>query len=134
MVKIIEIRPGSIAEELGIEQGDRVVSVNHKKISDALDYKFYITSEEIELEIQQGEEHIVYEIEKEYDDDLGLQLEDLELRACGNACIFCFVFQNVFYFYIVKVRTYCARKIVLFVSVVKFGIELRHFILVRCGI
>ena len=49
MVEIEEIRPGSIAEELGIEGGDFIVSVNQKEINDALDYKFYITNEEIDL-------------------------------------------------------------------------------------
>lgn len=94
MVEIQDIRPDSIAEELGIEAGDFVVAINTKEISDALDYRFYITNEEIELMVQQGDERMVYEIEKEYDDDLGINLEDLELRSCGNACIFCFVFQN----------------------------------------
>ena len=94
MVEITEIRPGSIAEELGIEGGDHVVSINNKEISGALDYKFYITNEEIELVVQQGDERIIFEIEKNFDDDLGINLDDLEMRACGNACIFCFVFQN----------------------------------------
>ncbi len=94
MVEIIEIKPGSIAEELGIEPGHRVISVNGKTISDALDYRFYITNEMVEVLIQQGEEQTLFEIEKDYDDDLGIELQDLELRACGNACIFCFVFQN----------------------------------------
>lgn len=94
MVEIKYIQPNSIAEELGIAAGDRVVSINGKQISDALDYRFYISHEEIELTVRQGDEEIVFEIEKDYDDDLGIVLEDLELRSCGNACIFCFVFQN----------------------------------------
>lgn len=94
MVEIKHIQPGSIAEELCIAAGDKVVSVNGKQIGDALDYRFYITHEEIELTVRQGDEEIVFEIEKDYDDDLGIVLEDLELRSCGNACIFCFVFQN----------------------------------------
>ena len=94
MGEITEIHPGSIAEELGVEAGDFVVSVNNKEISDALDYRFYITNEDIELVIQQENERIIFEIEKEYDDDLGIALQDLDMRACGNACIFCFVFQN----------------------------------------
>lgn len=94
MVEIKHIQSKSIAEELGLKPGDRVVSVNGKAIGDALDYRFYITHEEIELVVQQAEGQVVFEIEKDYDDDLGLQLEDLEMRSCGNACIFCFVFQN----------------------------------------
>ncbi len=94
MVEIIQIQPDSIAEELGLEPGDTVVAVNGKEITDALDYRFYITNEDIELIVNQGDERLTFEIEKDYDDDLGIQLEDLELRSCGNACIFCFVFQN----------------------------------------
>lgn len=94
MVEIREIQPESIAEELGIEAGDKLVSVNGKPITDALDYRFFITSEEIDLVIEQGGNQLLFEIEKDFDDDLGIGLEDLELRSCGNACVFCFVFQN----------------------------------------
>jgi putative radical SAM enzyme (TIGR03279 family) len=94
MVEIIEVLPGSIAEELGIEAGDKVVSINGKPITDELDYRFYITNEEVELVIMQGEEEIIFEIEKEYDDDLGIKLQEMQIRACGNSCIFCFVYQN----------------------------------------
>lgn len=94
MVTIKHIQPNRIAEELGLKPGDRVISVNGKTIADALDYRFYITQEEVELVVQQEQEQVVFEIEKEYDDDLGIVLEDLEMRSCGNACIFCFVFQN----------------------------------------
>jgi putative radical SAM enzyme (TIGR03279 family) len=94
MVEIKHIQPNSIAEEVGIGRGDQVVSINGKQITDALDYRFYITHEEIELAVRQGDGETVFEIEKEYDDDLGIVLEDLEMRSCGNACIFCFVFQN----------------------------------------
>lgn len=94
MVEIKHIQPDSIAEELGIGSGDQVVSINGRQISDALDYRFYITHEEIELVVRQDQGEAVFEIEKDYDDDLGIFLEDLEMRSCGNACIFCFVFQN----------------------------------------
>lgn len=94
MIEIREVLPDSIAEDLGIESGDFLLSVNGKEIADALDYRFYITAEEVEIVIKQNEQQVVFEIEKEYDDDLGISLEDLELRSCGNACVFCFVFQN----------------------------------------
>ena len=94
MVEIIDIMPESIAEELGLEAGDTIVSINGKEVTDALDYKFYITTEEAELVVTQGEQRVVFEIVKEYDDDLGVVVEEMELRSCGNACIFCFVFQN----------------------------------------
>ena len=94
MVKIIDVEAGSIAEELGMKIGDEVSRINNKEISDALDYRFYIANEEIELLIQREEESILFEIEKEYNDDLGIVVEDLKMRSCGNNCIFCFVYQN----------------------------------------
>ncbi len=94
MVEIQEIQSGSIAEELGVKPGDFVASVNGKSINDALDYRFYITTEDVELLVRQGDEQVLFAIEKDYDDDLGITLKDLELRSCGNSCIFCFVYQN----------------------------------------
>ena len=94
MVEILNIEANSISDELGIRAGDKVLTVNEKEIADALDYRFHITAEQIRLEVLRGSERVIYEIDKEYDDDLGLELEDLEMRSCGNKCIFCFVFQN----------------------------------------
>lgn len=94
MVEIVNIEPNSIAEELDFRIGDKVLELNGREITDALDYRFHIAAEQVELLIQRGEEQVTYEIEKEYDDDLGIELEALELRLCGNKCIFCFVFQN----------------------------------------
>lgn len=94
MVEIINIKPDSIADEIGILAGDKVLRINEREITDALDYRFHIAGEDVELRIQRGNEDLLFEIEKEYDDDLGIELADLELRSCGNKCIFCFVFQN----------------------------------------
>jgi len=94
LVEVVKVEANSISDELGIRAGDKVLKVNEKEIKDALDYRFYITAEQVKLIVQRGNEELIYEIEKEYDDDLGLELEDLEMRSCGNKCIFCFVFQN----------------------------------------
>ena len=94
MVEVVNIEANSISEDLGLQIGDKVLKVNGKEITDALDYHFYISAEQVNLLVQRGNEKLIYEIEKEYDDDLGLELEDLEMRSCGNKCIFCFVFQN----------------------------------------
>lgn len=93
-MKILGISEGSIAEELGIKAGDELVSINGHKIRDQLDYKFYQNEEYLEVLIKQSGEEIIFEIEKEAHEDLGLELEPLELRICGNKCIFCFVYQN----------------------------------------
>ncbi len=94
MVKIIEIEPDSIAEDLGLRPGDSVKEINGNEITDRLDYRFYVSDETIDLRVQQAGQDIIYEIEKEADDQLGIKLEDMKLKACGNNCVFCFVYQN----------------------------------------
>ncbi|MEJ2636297.1 MAG: PDZ domain-containing protein, partial [Calditrichia bacterium] len=66
MLEIFDIEPGSIAEELGISPGDKLISINGKIITDMLDYRFYNSSEELEVLIEQRGVETIYEIEKEY--------------------------------------------------------------------
>jgi len=94
MVKIIDIKPGSIAEELGLQAGFAIMEINGKLVNDRLDYRFYISEEKIDLLVQQDDEEIIYEIEKHADDQLGITLDEMKLKACGNNCVFCFVYQN----------------------------------------
>lgn len=95
---IIEsVRPGSIAEELGIEPGDVLVEIDGQVIEDIFDYQFYVESEELLVVIRKanGEEWEL-EIEKDVDEDLGIDfgkgLMD-EYHSCHNKCIFCFIDQ-----------------------------------------
>ena len=94
---IKEVEPGSIAEELGIEPGDRLLSVNETEIEDVFDYHFYINDEELVLLIEKPDgEQWELEIEKDYEQDLGLVFEQGlmdEYRSCRNQCIFCFIDQ-----------------------------------------
>lgn len=94
---IIKVEKDSIAEELGIEPGDVLLSVNGKSVNDVFDYRFLINDEYIEVKIKtiQGEEVIV-EIEKDYDEDLGIAFESGlmdDAKSCYNKCIFCFIDQ-----------------------------------------
>ena len=94
---IHQIEPGSIAEELELEPGDVLVSVNGQNIHDIFDYHYLINEEYLELLIRKpdGEEWEL-EIEKEYEDDLGIVFENGlmdEYRSCRNKCMFCFIDQ-----------------------------------------
>ncbi|MFQ5601994.1 MAG: DUF512 domain-containing protein [bacterium] len=93
-MKIIAVENKSTGAELGLKIGDKIVAINGKPVADVIDYQFMITEEEVELEIERNGASIVFEIEKEYDDQLGLGLEDIKIRRCGNDCPFCFVDQN----------------------------------------
>lgn len=94
---IQSVRPGSIAEELGIEPGDILLEIDGQVIEDIFDYQFYVESEELLVVIRKanGEEWEL-EIEKDVDEDLGIDfgkgLMD-EYHSCHNKCIFCFIDQ-----------------------------------------
>lgn len=95
--KVIGVIEGSIAEEVGIEQGDLLIQINGTEIVDIIDYIEWMELEYLELLIlkKDGEEWEV-EIEKDAGEDLGIKFEhDLidEQRACSNKCIFCFIDQ-----------------------------------------
>ena len=94
MIEILDIEKNSIAAELQIKPGSVLISINHKPINDLLDYRFYNSGEELELLIDQDGEKIIFEVEKDHQEDLGLIFEDLKMRKCGNKCVFCFVHQN----------------------------------------
>ena len=91
------VASGSIAEELEIEAGDTLLEINGNKIEDIFDYQYFTQDEYIEVLIRKpsGEEWLL-EIDKEYDEDLGITFENGlmdEYRSCHNKCIFCFIDQ-----------------------------------------
>ena len=95
VIKTIE--PGSIAEELELEPGDVLVAVNGQPVKDVFDYHYLINEEYLEILVRKanGEEWEL-EIEKEYEDDLGIEFENGmmdDYRSCSNKCIFCFIDQ-----------------------------------------
>ncbi len=94
MIKITAVKADSIAAELEIKAGDMLESINGKPIKDRLDYRFHQTDEHLEVLISREGEQTLFDIEKEMDEDFGLELEEMQLMACGNNCVFCFVYQN----------------------------------------
>lgn len=92
-----KVEAGSIAEELEIEKGDVLLEINGNKIEDIFDYQYYTQDEYIEVLIRKesGEEWLL-EIDKDYDEDLGITFENGlmdDYRSCHNKCIFCFIDQ-----------------------------------------
>lgn len=93
--KVLE---NSIAEELELAAGDEIVSIDGCKMQDMIDYNFYCKSELLTLEIKKanGETEEI-ELEKDYDEDLGIVFESAvfdRVKPCLNHCIFCFVDQQ----------------------------------------
>nr|MBU4513767.1 PDZ domain-containing protein [Bacillota bacterium] len=94
-LKISRVVPGGIADQLGIVSGDVVTGMNDTPVQDILDYRFLSTGEYLELYVATADGPYVFEIEKEYDGDLGIEFETPfpGLKKCGNRCLFCFVDQ-----------------------------------------
>lgn len=94
---IFKVLPGSIAEEMEIEPGDKLISINNEPIEDIFDYH-YLTNDDfitVLIEKPNGEEWEL-EIEKDYEEDLGLEFENGlmdDYKSCCNKCIFCFIDQ-----------------------------------------
>jgi len=96
--QITRVLPDSIAAEVGFDVGDRLVSINGQPLRDLIDYRFLCADEFLDLEVldAKGKKHLV-EIEKDYDEDLGLEFETAlfdGLIQCNNHCPFCFIDQQ----------------------------------------
>jgi putative radical SAM enzyme (TIGR03279 family) len=94
---IEEVIPGTIADQLGVEPGDRLKLINNESVRDILDYRFLTCAEIISvlLKKKSGEEWLL-DIEKDYEEDLGIcfKQEGLgRIKRCRNNCIFCFLAQ-----------------------------------------
>lgn len=92
-----EVKPGSIAQEMEIEAGDKILAVDNTEIEDIFDYQFLIQDTYIEVLVEKPDgEQWLLEIDKDFDEDLGIEFENGlmdEYRHCHNKCIFCFIDQ-----------------------------------------
>ncbi len=94
---IANVIPDSIADQLGLKSGDRLLAVNGQEVTDIIELSFVFADDKVELLIEKtsGEQEIL-EIEKDYDEDLGIEFESAvfdKVKSCCNKCIFCFVDQ-----------------------------------------
>lgn len=92
------VHPGSIADQLELNTGDELLRINGKKMKDVIDYHYLIHDENLTLLVikPDGEEWEL-EIEKDYEEDLGIEFEDGlmdQYQSCYNKCVFCFIDQN----------------------------------------
>ena len=96
--KISGVIAGSIAEELGLEEGDELISIDGEAPEDMIDYNYFCKSEQFLLTIKKRNgEFEEIELEKDYDEDLGIIFESAvfdKVKPCLNNCIFCFVAQQ----------------------------------------
>jgi putative radical SAM enzyme (TIGR03279 family) len=96
MVRIAHVEPASIAAELGLQIGSRIVRINGQAVRDGIDYRFLEADGMLELEVHAPGcgESVLYEIDKDASEPLGITLAPDTVRQCANKCVFCFIDGN----------------------------------------
>ncbi len=93
---ILRVMPDSIGDELGLKAGDQLLEMNGHPVTDVIDYMFYQAAEELSLLMCIDGQKVLFEIEKDSEEPLGIDFEDYlmdQQHSCKNKCIFCFIDQ-----------------------------------------
>ena len=93
MVTIKDITLESPAETLGLQAGDRIVTINDHGIYDILGLRFWSSDSELDITVNRNGKPIYLRCEKYPDEDLGVAISPLKVRRCANKCVFCYVDQ-----------------------------------------
>ena len=95
--KIKSILPNSLAEELGIEVGDIILSINGTEVKDIIDFRFLMSDDYVEIEVQKPDGEVWdIEAEKDIEEELGVEFDMAimdKAKRCSNNCMFCFIDQ-----------------------------------------
>lgn len=88
------VEPGSIADEIGLQPGDRITAVDGRELRDAVDFKYLISEDSIALTVKRGADEEVIAFDKDADEDLGVSFAEAtfdRITTCNNKCFFCFL-------------------------------------------
>ncbi|MDP9236052.1 MAG: DUF512 domain-containing protein [Chloroflexota bacterium] len=91
------VRPGSLAEEIGLQPDDRITSIDGRVLRDAVDFQFYAAEDLIQLDVVRGDQSERIKLHKHPDEDVGVGFQDAAfdgVRICNNSCFFCFLKGN----------------------------------------
>ena len=92
MIKVTKVHAGSIGEELGLAVGTELLSVNGRELEDFLDWEFLTADDAFELHARAPDgAEAIYEVERDLEAPLGVDVEPPRIRRCANRCDFCFV-------------------------------------------
>ncbi len=92
-VKIKSVSSDCIAYESGIRKGDFIIEINGNAVENFIDFQYYTSTNDLTINIRRGIENLTIEFERDWEDVLGIELEDHRCRTCINKCIFCFIDQ-----------------------------------------
>ncbi|MCH8836256.1 MAG: DUF512 domain-containing protein [Candidatus Marinimicrobia bacterium] len=93
-LKIKSVVPDGLGAHLGLKPGDRLLKIDGSRVLDHLDYQFRIGLADLVLELEIDGRRESVQLDKEAEEDLGVEFEDFTVRSCANDCVFCFVDQN----------------------------------------
>jgi putative radical SAM enzyme (TIGR03279 family) len=92
MVTVARVRPGTIADELGIKPGTELLAVNGREVDDFLDWEFLTADDILLVHARQPDgEELEFDIERPEGEPLGVELVPPSVRRCANRCEFCFI-------------------------------------------
>ncbi len=95
LVRIAEIESGSVAEDLHLQIGTRIIRINGQRVRDGIDLTFLLADTTLELETLSPEgEPGLYDIVREPGERIGIIPAPDTIRECGNKCVFCFIDGN----------------------------------------
>ena len=95
LVRIAQIEAGSIADELDLQIGTRIIRINGHPVKDGIDLTFLLADQDLVLEtVAPSGEAYVYEIDRDPGIALGVIPEPDKIRECANECVFCFIDGN----------------------------------------
>ena len=94
---ITHVQPGSIADKLGLKEGDQLVSIAGEPIIDQIDYQALTANRRFDMIVRRenGHEETLH-VRKQDWEPLGVTLDQTIVsspRPCKNHCIFCFIDQ-----------------------------------------
>ncbi|HCK10292.1 MAG TPA: hypothetical protein DHW45_10490 [Candidatus Latescibacteria bacterium] len=90
---IKEVLLDSLAEHLELKPGDTIESLNGQPVRDAIDFHYNFNDDQVTLRLVRGDDTLVFDIEKDPDEVLGVIFEDMSILKCDNKCVFCFLHQ-----------------------------------------
>lgn len=92
------VEPGTLAEQMGLRPGDKIMAVNDYPLRDVIDFRFYAAEEDIELRVRRDGQDIILSGARGYEQPVGVEFAhptfDVDIRRCNNKCEFCFVTQS----------------------------------------
>ena len=78
-----------------VRPGYLIESVNGQPVLDSIDFRFKTSDERVQIKFSDPRGQVIdFRAEDEYCGDLGLTLDDGQIKVCRNDCLFCFVRQQ----------------------------------------